>query len=835
MDKPMIQGKLYRVPNGSLKANDPTYVWREADDELFDKLMAGEFCYVLNARQMGKSSLCVRTVKRLREVGVACGAIDLSGFQRVGEPLEWYKNIIHRMMKALQLSRYVDWQTWWRERAYLSPLELWTEAIEDVLFPHLPEKIVIFIDEIDSVLARDFSTDDLFVFIRACYNQRAHNPEYDRLTFCLLGVAAPSRLIEDKRRTPFNIGQAILMTGLRWEHAIAPLTPVLATTVADATGVLREILHWTGGQPFLTQKAIGLVVRQGESKPDVEWVIRQGIVENWRQKDNPQHLKTIEDRVKNSEWAGDLLELYRRVLREESEGLRQGESVERSELLLSGLAVATEKGLRVYNPIYRLVFDEDWIELALDSLRPFAAQLKAWEALGDRDGSRLLQGQALAEALVWAKGKNLMAGERKFLQASQDLAARLAREKKDREATEKRNRLLEEANQKARRRERIGMVVLGVTLFLALGSLFVAVVKGKEAVNAEAELQTLTEEIRNSEELSQYVKILARKSEISESEESDEEEKELRRVDPSNMNYKQVNFHYLKGKAKHLMSIGNKTEAMRHYANAFQIVRVDRDPRNPNQDVRQNSIPFDDTIPLRIISQQDIEAFHEEMIEVMKGEAKYADRRKEAKYSLLYHYLDELESFLDNESKLQDADRLTWKMIEYIATIPDQHRYVTVESLYDFDCKALGEMDRLWSQKSKEYSDGKIEFGFKRQGEILKKYVWEEMGEKLEDLDFRDYYKFEDSKNWPDERKQKWLRAYYKFATAIEWYSEGIRWRSDRDMKWSYSQARTAHLPWGGRVARRAAWLAPREWRGWSVVGSRLEGANWALLSHCEL
>ena len=52
---------------GSLGYEHPTYVKRQADSELYDSLMAGEFCYVLNSRQMGKSSLQVQTMKRLRE------------------------------------------------------------------------------------------------------------------------------------------------------------------------------------------------------------------------------------------------------------------------------------------------------------------------------------------------------------------------------------------------------------------------------------------------------------------------------------------------------------------------------------------------------------------------------------------------------------------------------------------------------------------------------------------------------------------------------------------------------------------------------------------------
>ena len=43
--------------------------------ELYAGLAAGEFCYVLNCRQMGKSSLRVRTMQRLLAAGAVRRAV----------------------------------------------------------------------------------------------------------------------------------------------------------------------------------------------------------------------------------------------------------------------------------------------------------------------------------------------------------------------------------------------------------------------------------------------------------------------------------------------------------------------------------------------------------------------------------------------------------------------------------------------------------------------------------------------------------------------------------------------------------------------------------------
>ena len=341
-----------------MQAGRGRYIPRAVDTALLDLCRSGTFAFVLSARQMGKSSLMVRTAEKLAEGGIRSLIIDLSQIGVHVTPDAWYSSLLTRIEDSLLLE--TDTYEWWQSRTHLSYGQRLTQFFEKVLLEEVGESLVVFIDEIDSTLTLPF-TDDFFAAIRYTYNARSRVPAFKRLSFVLIGVAAPNDLISDPRRTPFNIGTEVDVNYFTPDEA-SLLSAGFDLSPEKARDVINWILKWTGGHPYLTQLLCATVAERPlheVSQKFVDRVVEETFFGKRSQKDT--NLRFVNDML--TRWAPDqtaVLTTYRRVLRgRRVEDDRQSPIV--SHLKLSGVVARRNGRLRVSTRIYATVFDLGWV------------------------------------------------------------------------------------------------------------------------------------------------------------------------------------------------------------------------------------------------------------------------------------------------------------------------------------------------------------------------------------------------------------------------------------------------------------------------------------------
>ncbi len=309
-------------------------------------------------RQMGKSSLMIRTANRLRAEGNSVAIVDLTAVGQNLNAEQWYDGML--ALLGDQLDMEDELEEFWSANRKLGPMQRWMDAIRQVVLPHAGGgvgSLIIFVDEIDAVRSLPFSADEFFAGIRECYNRRTQDKLFDRLTFCLLGVATPADLIMESRMSPFNIGRRIVVTDFTRAEAAA-----LTHGLPGGSQVLDRVLYWTGGHPYLTQRMCKALSREGEEvKPtDVDQMCGDLFLSK-SARETDDNLAFVQNRLLRSEVdIAAMLELYndvlcgKRVIDDETNTVIPV-------LRLSGALSVDDGVLKVRSRIYAHVFNSDWV------------------------------------------------------------------------------------------------------------------------------------------------------------------------------------------------------------------------------------------------------------------------------------------------------------------------------------------------------------------------------------------------------------------------------------------------------------------------------------------
>ncbi|HVG62833.1 MAG TPA: AAA-like domain-containing protein, partial [Hyalangium sp.] len=377
------------------------YIERPADQELPEALRRGEFCYVLAPRQIGKTSLALRARQKLGAVGIRCASVDLNEIGSHVTPEQWFYSLVISMAEGLGLEGRVE--RFWEAHAKESLPWRWTRFCRTVVLEEVKASVVIFLDEIDSILSVPSVADDFFASIRAMHEKRE------------------------------DIGRAVYLEDFTPVEA-ERLIPGLAGLGHAPRALLEAILGWTDGHPYMALKVANALVQEGSgsqgeaaAQERVEWWVRRLFLENGRQEE--PNLRYAEDRFsrgQRGEQIPKMLRLYRRLLAGERIAAVGSDPVQQ-EFRLTGMVTERREGagrwLRVRNRIFATVFHEAWVR-EKEAGRIVAEPLQQWLERG-RSQDLLLRGALLEQAQEWARQRDdLTREEREFIEASRALAMR---------------------------------------------------------------------------------------------------------------------------------------------------------------------------------------------------------------------------------------------------------------------------------------------------------------------------------------------------------------------------------------------------------------------------
>jgi hypothetical protein len=248
-------------PTGTMDISSPFFVARARDQQALAFAKQPRITLVIKGpRQVGKSSLLVRIAANARETGKQVVLFDFQGIldiESMQNQQRFYRNFCMKITRELRLPVKVE-DTWDSDQ---SQNMMCTNYFEDTILPTLEnsgQRLLLALDEVERMFRVPFST-DFFGMLRSWHNMRSHRPIWKQLDLVLVTSTEPYLFIEDKDMSPFNVGEVLTLEDFTFEE-LESLNGLHKSPFG--TDDLQRLHHLLGGHPYLTRRAMYLVVSQ---------------------------------------------------------------------------------------------------------------------------------------------------------------------------------------------------------------------------------------------------------------------------------------------------------------------------------------------------------------------------------------------------------------------------------------------------------------------------------------------------------------------------------------------------------------------------------------------
>lgn len=244
-------------PGGSLKLDDKFYIERDSDERLKRSIAkSGTTVTIRASRQTGKSSLLVRGIHHAHSsanvVYLDLQSIEHGEFESADQFLKYFAGAVAR---KLRLDIAMVNQIW---RDKLGPQDKLVKVMEEYILPKSDKQIILAIDEADRLLGVPYHS-DFFALMRSWHNNRAIDPQWNKLNIAMVIATEPYLLISNPNQSPFNVGMKINLEDFSREQ-VQDLNHRHGDPIKDKD--LESFFELLNGHPYLTRKALYLLVSE---------------------------------------------------------------------------------------------------------------------------------------------------------------------------------------------------------------------------------------------------------------------------------------------------------------------------------------------------------------------------------------------------------------------------------------------------------------------------------------------------------------------------------------------------------------------------------------------
>lgn len=236
--------------NNAVIIPDDLYVRRDADRQLEEVITEMQKPgYISVARQMGKTNLLVHTKRRLENAECRYVFIDTSvGFASARECFKYIIDQIISSNKEIEgIKNAAPLIEKRREGPQRGDAIAYQYELMDILNTY-EGRIIIFLDEIDSLAQADYS-DTIFAHIRRIYFERENSPFLQRISYVLCGAFGdPTKLIKSRNYSAFNISITITLD----DFTPAEFEELVFKSQLPLEEVKSYIYAWLKGNPRMT-------------------------------------------------------------------------------------------------------------------------------------------------------------------------------------------------------------------------------------------------------------------------------------------------------------------------------------------------------------------------------------------------------------------------------------------------------------------------------------------------------------------------------------------------------------------------------------------------------